>query len=529
MSSSLRHGEFVGSLDCGTTSTRFIIFDRYANIVAQRQIEFPQYYPQPGWHEHDADEMMETCDACIDGAVDELQREGWTKESVKVIGVTNQRETTVVWSRKTGKPLSRAIVWDDTRIRGLVAQYEKKLAEVGVEVEGKIQKGPKALRKLTGLPLSTYFSALKIRWMIDNWEAVRKAHDADDLCFGTVESWIVFRLTGGGTTGQHISEVSNASRTLLMNLEKLQWDPALLKFFGLKHSILPKLVPTSHVYGDIAYGSLKGVPIGGLVGDQQGALVGNKCFKRGETKCTFGTGAFLLFNTGTEIVESNHGLLSTVAYQDGVNGKPVYCLEGSIAVAGSAIKWLRDSMYMINSAQEVNVLASKYPDSGGVYFVTAFSGLLAPYWDPTAAGTIIGITSYTTPAHIARATLEANAFNTRAVLESMQLDSGEQLKTVKVDGGMTNGDTVMEILADLGGFEVVRPEMRESTALGSAILAGSAIRLFGWDISKPETFHEVNTAGSNIFKPRISEADREKRWAGWQRAVEKSRGWEVPE
>ncbi|THH28121.1 hypothetical protein EUX98_g6072 [Antrodiella citrinella] len=503
MASSLRHGEFVGSLDCGTTSTRFIIFDRYANIVAQRQIEFPQYYPQPGWHEHDADEMMETCDACIDGAVEELQKEGWTKESVKVIGVTNQRETTVVWSRKTGKPLSRAIVWDDTRIRGLVAH--------------------------TGLPLSTYFSALKIRWMIDNWEAVRKAHDEDDLCFGTVESWIAFRLLGGGTKGQHISEVSNASRTLLMNLAKLQWDPVLLKFFGLKPSILPKLVPTSHVYGNVAYGALKGVRIGGLVGDQQGALVGNKCFKRGETKCTFGTGAFLLFNTGEDIVESNHGLLSTVAYQDGVNGKPVYCLEGSIAVAGSAIKWLRDSMSMIKSAQDVNALASKYPDSGGVYFVTAFSGLLAPYWDPTAAGTIIGITSYTTPSHIARATLEANAFNTRAVLESMQLDSGEKLTTVMVDGGMTNGDVVMEILADLGGFEVVRPEMRESTALGSAILAGSAIHLFGWDMSKPETFHEVNTAGSIVFKPRLSDEERNKRWNGWQRAVEKSRGWEIPE
>ncbi|PSS30992.1 hypothetical protein PHLCEN_2v2480 [Hermanssonia centrifuga] len=525
----LRHGEFVGSLDCGTTSTRFMIFDRYANVVAQHQIEFPQYYPQPSWHEHDAEEIMETCNSCIEEACVELEKLGWTKESVKAIGITNQRETTVAWSRKTGKPVSRAIVWDDSRTRNNVTHFTNQLNSVGLEFEGEVKRGEEgvqALKKLTGLPLSTYFSAIKLRWMLDHWETVRKAHDEDDLLFGTVESWIVYCLTGGVNGGIHVSDVTNASRTLLMNLSKLQWDPALLKFFGIKPSVLPKIVSSSEVYGDIAYGSLKGVKIAGLAGDQQAALIGNKCLNQGEAKCTYGTGAFLLFCTGGDIVQSQHGLLSTVAYQDGPNGKPVYALEGSIGVAGSAIKWLRDSMYMVATAADVNTLAAKVPNTGGVYFVTALGGLLAPYWDPSASGLLIGLSSYTTPAHIARATLEANAFMTRAVLESMKLDSKVDLKHLKVDGGMTNGDMVMSILADLGGFTVIRPEMRESTALGSALLAGSAIGLFNWNIAKPETLADVNTAGDNRFTPQMSDEQREKAWKGWQRAVERARGWQ---
>ncbi|KAI0083756.1 glycerol kinase [Irpex rosettiformis] len=526
----LRHGEFVGSLDCGTTSTRFMIFDRYANIVASHQIEFPQYYPEPrqDWHEHDSDQIIESCDACIDQACAELEKLGWTKESVKAIGITNQRETAVVWSRKTGKPLARAIVWDDARTRDIVAHHEKKLREEGIEHEGEVKKGDDAvaaLRKLTGLPLSTYFSALKVRWMLDHREEVRKAHDEDDLLFGTVESWIVYRLTGGLKGGVHITDVSNASRTLLMNINTLRFDPILLKFFGFKESILPKVASSSEVYGHIAHGALKGTPIAGLAGDQQAALIGNKCLNPGEAKCTYGTGAFLLFCTGHEAVSSQHGLLTTVAYQNGPGGKPVYCLEGAIGVAGSAVKWLRDSMCMVTSASEVNTLAAKVPNTAGLYFVTAFSGLFAPYWDTTATGMIIGMTSYTTPAHVARATLEANAYMTRAVLDSMKSDTGIALKELKVDGGMTNGDMVMSILADLGGADVVRPEMRESTALGSALLAGSAIRLFGWDISDPETLREVNTAGSQTFKPTMSQEERDKKWRGWQRAVERSRGW----
>lgn len=528
--SSPRQGEFVGSLDCGTTSIRYIVFDKYANIVAQHQLEFPQHYPHPGWHDHDADEIQDHANRCIEEGTKSLEVAGWAKDSVKVLGITNQRETTVAWSRKTGKPLCKAIVWDDSRTKTTVAHFENKLKDVGIHVSPGVWKkgaeGVEALRDITGLPISTYFSAIKLRWMIDHYPDVAKSHESDDLLFGTIESWVAYNLLGGVEKGIHISEVTNASRTLLLNSTTLQWEPSLLEFFGLRPSVLPRLVSTSEVYGHIAYGPLAGVPIGGLVGDQQGALIGNKCLKKGEAKCTYGTGAFLLFCTGSEIVRSNHGLLSTIAYQAGPNAKPVYALEGSISVAGSAIKWLRDSMKIISSAAEVNDLAVKEPTSGGLYFVLAFSGLLAPYWDPNAAGLLIGISQYTNPSHIARATLEANAFQTRAVIESMKLDSGTDLKHLKVDGGMTNGDLVMEILADIGGFCVVRPEMRESTALGSALLAGCAIKLFGWDINSPDTFAEVNTRGSREFIPKLSEEESLKLFQGWQRAIDRSKGWD---
>lgn len=508
---------------------RFIIFNKYADIVAQHQVEFPQYYPQPGWHEHDALEIQKHVDLCISEACNSLEADGWAKESVKVIGITNQRETTVAWSHKTGKPFCKAIVWADSRTKSTVAYHQRKLQQIGIEVTpGVFKKGEEgvdALRHITGLPLSTYFSAIKLRWMIDNYPDVAKAHDDDDLLFGTIESWIIYNLVGGVKTGFHVTEITNASRTLLLNIRTLQWEHSLLDFFGLRKSVLPKLVSSSEVYGRISDGPLGGVPIGGLVGDQQGALVGNKCLEQSEAKCTYGTGAFLLFCTGRDIVKSNYGLLTTIAYQAGPKAKPIYALEGSIAVAGSAVKWLRDSMSMISSADGVNHLAAKEPSTGGVYFVTAFSGLLAPYWDPGAAGLLIGVSQYTNPSHIARAMLEANAFQTRAILESMKLDSKTDLKYLKVDGGMTNGDLAMEILADLGGFSVVRPEMRESTALGSALLAGSAVGLFGWDISKPETLAEVNTKGSREFVPSLDELEREKKWRGWQRAVERSKDW----
>ncbi|EIW79082.1 glycerol kinase [Coniophora puteana RWD-64-598 SS2] len=527
---SLKQGEFVGSLDCGTTSVRFIIFNEFAEIVAEHQLEFPQYYPNPGWHDHDADEIWQVSVECIDKACQKLEQAGWAKSSVKVIGITNQRETTVAWSRKTGKPLCKAIVWTDSRTKNVVVHYENILAHTGIEVEPgvfhKADEGVEALVDITGLKLSTYFSAIKLRWMIDNYDNVKAAHDADDLMFGTVESWVVYKMTGATDGGLHIGEVTNASRTLLMNIKTLEWDPRLLKFFGFRETILPKIVSSSEVYGKIVGGTLDGVPIAGLVGDQQGALVGNKCLLQGEAKCTYGTGAFLLFCTGADIVKSRHGLLSTVAYQPGSGAKPIYALEGSIGVAGSAIQWLRDSMGFIKDATEVNKLAESVPNTGGVYFVTAFSGLLAPYWDPGATGILIGISAYTTPAHIARATIEANAYQTRAILESMKLDSSVDLKHLKVDGGMTNGDICMEILADIGGFNVVRPVMRESTALGSALLAGSAIKLFGWDLTKPETLEKVNTKGSRTFQPKIAVKDRAAGWQRWQNAVERSKGWE---
>ncbi|KZP21065.1 glycerol kinase [Athelia psychrophila] len=525
MVASLKVGEFVGSLDCGTTSARFIIFDRYANIIAQHQAEFPQYYPQPGWHEHDAEEIQQVCESCISKATENLESRGWSRDSVKVIGITNQRETAVAWSRKTGKPLHRAIVWTDSRTKNHVAHFEKKLREEGLC--GK--KGDAAvdkLREITGLQISTYFSGIKVKWMIDHDDAVREAHENDDLLFGTIESWIVYNLVGGVKKGLHITEVTNASRTLLLNMKTLQWDPALLDFFGIRKSVLPTIVSSSEVYGLIDVGPLKGVKIGGLIGDQQGALVGNKCLNQGEAKCTYGTGGFLLFCTGSGIVKSSHGLLGTIAYQPGPGMEPVYALEGSMAVAGSAIKWLRDSIKLIPSAEAVNDLAKAVNSSGGVYFVPAFSGLLAPYWDSGAAGLLIGLSSYTTACHIARATLEAIGFQTRAIINAMELDSGVSMKHLKVDGGVTNGDIAMEILADVGGFDVIRPEMRESTALGSALLAGSSIGLFGWDICKPETLAEVNTMGSTEFHPTSEASVGEKRWKGWQRAVQRSLAWE---
>jgi len=503
-----------------------MVFDQYANVIAQHQLEFHQYYENPGWHSHDPSEIRQVAEKCIDETVKKLESQGWDRESIKAIGITNQRETAVVWSRKTGKPLCRAIVWTDNRTKDIIAQFEEKLASEGIEVEpGQFRKGNEALRDICGLPLSTYFSGVKVRWMIDHYPEVTKSHETNDLAFGTVESWIIYNLTGGPNGGLHVSDPTNASRTLLMDLRELEWSEPLLKFFGFKSSILPKLVSSSEIYGNIASGSLKGVKIAGLVGDQQGALVGNKCFKQGEAKCTYGTGAFLLFTTGSEPVKSSNGLISTVAYQAGPDAKPVYALEGSIAVAGSAIKWLRDQMGLISTANEINSLGEKVDTTGGVYFVTAFNGLLAPYWDPRAGGLLIGLSPYTTPSHIARATLEANAFQTRAILDAMKLDSKVDLKHLKVDGGMTNGDFAMQVLADVGGFGVIRPEMRESTALGAALLAGAAIKFCGWDISKPETLAEVNTKGSRTFTQNITDEDKEKRYQGWQRAVERSKAW----
>jgi len=522
-----REGEFVGAIDCGTTSARFLVFDEFANVVAEHQLEFPQYFEHPGWHSHDPQEIQDVCESCVAETIKKLKSEGYTPGSIKAIGITNQRETTVAWSRKTGKQLCRAIVWDDGRTKAEVTLYEKKLAEEGIEVRpGEFKKGPEAIRDLTGIPISTYFSAVKLRWMILHHHEVRDAHERDDLMFGTVDSWLLYNLTGGVDGGLHIIDVTNASRSLLMDLRTLQWSEPMLKFFGFRSSILPKIVSNSEVYGTIAKGKpLEGVKISGIVGDQQGALVGNKCLRAGEAKNTYGTGAFLLFCTGNEVVLSKNGLISTVAYQSGPGAKPVYALEGSIAVAGSAIQWLRDGIGMIQSAPQINELAARHEDTGGVYFVTAFNGLLAPYWDASAGGVLIGLTAYTTPGHIARATLEAAAFQTRAIISAMAKDSGVDLQHLKVDGGMTNGDLAMQLQADIGGFEVIRPEMRESTALGSALLAGSAIGLFGWDLSKPETLAKVNTKGSTSFNPRTTKEERALRWAGWQRAVERSKGW----
>ncbi|ORY28492.1 glycerol kinase [Naematelia encephala] len=588
----LRQGEFIGSVDCGTTSTRFIVFDDKAKIICEHQTEFNQILPHAGWHEQDPMELVNSMRDTMHKAIEKLEWMGWSKDSVKGIGITNQRETTLCWSRSTGKPLCNAIVWDDARTVALVRHYEKLLDEEGIDVDdedepdGKLdvngvsdevtlgtstedaafghkgdvvtendggvlgrametlglagrgkegvrkRKGKEALVDVTGIPLSTYFSAIKLRWMLDHHREVHDAHEADDLLFGTVDSWLVYNLTGGIDGGLHIMDVTNASRTLLISLKTLQWHPPLLRFFGLRPSILPKIVSCSELYGHIHKNMdspLTGVPIAGIVGDQQAALVGNKCLRKGEAKNTYGTGAFVLFNTGEELVRSNYGLISTVAYQAGPGAKPVYALEGSIAVAGSAIKWLRDQMNLIEESSEMDMLAGSVKDNGGVYFVTAFSGLLAPYWDRDAAGTIIGLTAYTTSAHIARATLEAVCYQSRAVLDVIEKESGVRLDTLKVDGGVTNSDLAMQLQANIGGFNVSRPSMRESTALGSALLAAHAIGLYGWNVSEPSTLDKVNTADEDIFEPEISEEERLRMIGMWERAVERAKGWHTAE
>ncbi|BEJ14965.1 hypothetical protein CspHIS471_0407320 [Cutaneotrichosporon sp. HIS471] len=525
----LRTGEFIASLDCGTTSTRFIVFDEHAKIITEHQTEFEQILPHAGWHEHNPEALVDAMRECMSRAMYKLEFMGWHRDSVRGIGITNQRETTLCWSRKTGQPLCNAIVWDDTRTVAVVRQLEDKLDSEGFDLDGTRVKGKDALVSLTGLPLSTYFSAIKLRWMIDHHKAVREADEAGDLLFGTVDSWLVYNLTGGAEGGLHIIDVTNASRTLLISLKTLQWHKGLLDLFGINEKVLPRIVSSAEVYGKVAASmgieALTGVPIAGIVGDQQAALVGNKCLRRGDAKNTYGTGAFMLFNTGNEIVKSDNGLLTTVAYQPGPNAAPVYALEGSIAVAGSAIKWLRDQVNLIEESREMDMLAGSVEDTGGVYFVTAFAGLLAPYWDRSATGTIIGLTSYSTSAHIARATLEAVCYQSRAVLDVIEREAGVKLDTLKVDGGVTNSDLAMQLQADIGGFKVLRPSMRESTALGSALLAGHALGLFGWDINNPETLKDVNTADSQLFSPSITEAKRRKMRRGWERAVSRARGW----
>ncbi|KAJ9475047.1 Glycerol kinase [Pseudozyma hubeiensis] len=502
----------VGSIDAGTTSVRFMVFDEFAKVHASHQMEFNQYYPHPGWHEQDAHEIIDCVYECIDKALEKLEKAGeFSKSDVKVIGVTNQRETTVVWDKNTGKALTRAIAWPDARTTSTIRQ-----------LESKHPKGVDAVKEETGLPLSTYFASVKLRWMLDNLPEVRKAHDDKQMLFGTVDSWIVYNLTDKQV---HITDASNASRTMFMDLRAQTWDKKLCDFFEIDMDILPEIKSSSEVYGKVSHGMLKGVEIAGIVGDQMAALVGNKCFQPGEAKNTYGTGAFLLYNTGEKVVSSKNGLLSTIAYKAGPDAPVHYALEGSIAVAGSAVKWVRDSLGLIKEASEIGELAGQVEDTGGVYFVTAFNGLFCPYWDDTAAGTVVGITAYTDKRHFCRATLESTCYQTKAILDAMSKDSGVALKALQVDGGLTNSDVAMQIQADILGINVERPEMRESTALGSALLAGSAVGLFGWDINKPETLSKVNTAGKQVFEPKIDDEKRKQLLHGWERAIQRAKGW----
>jgi len=512
--------EFVLSVDIGTTSTRAIVFNEAAEALCTSQLEYDQIYPHPGWHEQKHDDLIQSVYTALDGVAEKFKGMGYKLEDIKGVGLTNQRETACVWSRSTGKPFPNvnAIAWPDTRNTATIRQ-----------LAAKSDKGVDALKGKTGLPISTYFSGTKLRWMLDNIPAVKEAHDNDDLLFGTVESFALYNLTGGKDGGVHLTDVTNASRTMLMSLETLDWDKECLEFFGVKHNILPKIVSNAEVYGKISSGAFKGFQICGMIGDQQAALVGQKCVEVGSAKNTYGTGAFLLYNTGHNIVPSTHGLLTTPAYRAGPNAKPVYALEGSIAVAGSSVKWLRDSLNLIGDSADVGKLASQVKDTGGVYFVPAFSGLFAPYWDDSASGCIIGLTGYTTKHHLARATLESVCFQTKAILDAFAKDSKSELQILRVDGGLTNSDECMQIQSDILGISVERPDMRESTALGSALLAGVTLGLFGWDLTKPESLKKVNVAGKSTFTAKNDQKDRDQRYRGWNRAIERSKGWKTEE
>ncbi|KAL2854455.1 hypothetical protein BJY01DRAFT_30733 [Aspergillus pseudoustus] len=499
----------VGSIDQGTTSTRFLIFNREGEPVASHQVEFKQIYPNPGWHEHDPLELVTSVETCIDEAVKQFEAKGNDRQCIKAVGITNQRETTVVWDYETGEPLHNAIVWTDTRSQAIVDELKQK---------------PEAsqLQQICGLPLSTYSSSSKLLWMLTNVPRVREAYEKGTLSFGTVDSWLVYRLNGGSKANVFVSDPTNASRTMFMNLESLQYDNFLLDFFGIRGRVhLPKIVPSSEAtaYGALSTGSLEGVSIMGCLGDQSSALVGQKGFSPGMAKNTYGTGCFLLYNVGDKPVISTHGLLATIAYH--FDGKPVYALEGSIAVGGSGIKFLQNNLEFFEESNEVNDLALTVEDNGGCVFVTAFSGLYAPYWIDDAKGTMFGITQYTKKGHIARATLEATCFQTKAILDAMEKDSGHALSELAVDGGMSNSELAMQIQADLISIPVYRPKMRETTALGAAIAAGLAVGLW----RNFAELRDINRAGGTVFRPQMTLEKSQKLFGLWEKAVGMCKGW----
>ncbi|PGH10587.1 glycerol kinase [Helicocarpus griseus UAMH5409] len=502
--------EFIGSIDQGTTSSRFLIFSSTGDVVASHQLEFRQIYPHPGWHEHDPVEIVESVQKCIDGAVASFESQGHSIKSIKGIGITNQRETTVVWDRETGQPLHNAIVWTDTRNQALVRKLKRRL-------------GANDLQALCGLPLSTYPSVGKLLWMLENVPKVKEAYDRGVLAFGTVDTWLVYNLNGGTRTNVYVTDPTNASRTMFMNIKTLQYDEQLIEFFRLEPSkvFLPKIIHSSDPegYGSLASTVLKGFPITGCLGDQSAALVGQKGFTPGLAKNTYGTGCFLLYNIGETPVISTHGLLTTVAFD--FNGKVTYALEGSIAVGGSSVKFLVDNFGFINKSSEISALAETVEDNGGLVFVTAFSGLFAPYWMDDARGTMFGITTYTQRGHVARATLEATCFQTKAILDAMEKDSGKKLTELAVDGGMCNSELAMQTQSDIISIPVNRPAMRETTALGAAIAAGLAVGVWqGF-----EELKNVNTEGRTVFTPTIPKEEAAKRFSRWEKAVQMCRGW----
>lgn len=495
--------DYVVAIDQGTTSTRAIVFDHAGSVVATGQREHKQILPRAGWVEHDPLEIWRNTREVIATA---LSAAGIPREQVAAVGITNQRETTVIWDRATGEPVHNAIVWQDTRTQPIV----DRLAEGDVD----------RYRAATGLPLSTYFAGTKIVWILENVDGVRERAERGELLFGTTDSWVTWNLTGGPDGGVHVTDVTNASRTMLMNLESLEWDDALLKAFDIPRSLLPRIASSSEVYGTIeASSELRDVPIAGILGDQQAATFGQAAFEAGGAKNTYGTGNFLIVNTGTEIVRSTNGLLTTVAYRLGEQ-PATYALEGSVAVTGSLVQWLRDNLGIIGSASEIEALARTVDDNGGAYFVPAFSGLFAPYWRSDARGAIVGLTRFVTKAHLARAALEATAFQTREVLDAVNADTGIPLTELKVDGGMIGNELLMQFQADILGVPVVRPVVAETTALGAAYAAGLAVAF--WSSTADVT---SNWQEQKRWEPTLSAEDREALLATWRKAVTKTFDW----
>ncbi len=495
---------YILALDQGTTSSRCMIFDHGGNVVAIDQAEHEQIFPQAGWVEHNPKEVWERTRQVMDGA---LKKAGATADDIAGLGITNQRETTVVWDRNTGEPVMNAIVWQDTRTDKLVDQYS---------ADG----GQDRFRPKTGLPLATYFSGPKIRWILDNVDGAAEKADSGDLLFGNMDTWTIWNLTGGTDGGLHITDVTNASRTLLMDLKTLDWDDALCEAIGVPRAMLPEIKPSSDVYGEVkSGGGLQGVQIAGDLGDQQAATFGQTCFSPGEAKNTYGTGNFLLLNTGTDLVHSKNGLLTTVGYKIG-DQDAIYCLEGSIAITGALVQWLRDNLKLIKAAPEVEELARSVDDNGGCYFVPAFSGLFAPYWKSNARGVVAGLTRYVNAGHIARATLEATAFQSREVVEAMNQDSGVDLESLKVDGGMVQNDLLMQFQADLLGVPVIRPAVAETTALGAAYAAGLATGFW----NEIEDLRE-NWVEDKRWEPKMDSAKRDEYYKYWKRAVTRTFDW----
>jgi glycerol kinase len=495
---------YILAIDQGTTSTRAMIFDRSGDVIAVEQVEHEQIFPKAGWVEHDPIEIWDNTREVIGGA---LSKANLNSGNIAAVGITNQRETAVVWDKNDGQPVYNAIVWQDTRTQKIVDELA---GDEGVE----------RYKDTCGLPLATYFSGPKVKWILDNVEGAREKAEAGDLLFGNTDTWVLWNLTGGAENeGVHVTDVTNASRTMLMDLSSLTWDSSIAEDMGIPMSMLPEIRSSSEVYGDCKPGILKNTPVAGILGDQQAATFGQACLEKGMAKNTYGTGNFMLLNTGTEQVPSENGLLTTVCYKLGEEDT-VYALEGSIAVTGSLVQWIRDNLGMIKDAPEIEDLATQVDDNGGAYFVPAFSGLFAPHWRPDARGALVGLTRFVNKGHIARAVLESTAFQTREVLDAMDADSGVPLEELKVDGGMVGNETLMQFQADILGVDVVRPKVAETTAMGAAYAAGLAVGY--WESTDEIT---ANWGEGKRWTPQMDTDERERLYRNWKKAVTKTLDW----